>query len=138
MDRQTKSQIAITPKGPVEYTLNGSGPVVLACHGTSSDCFSTAGTAPLVDSGFSVLTPSRPGYGRTPLQSGQTAAQAADAMVALLDCLGIPSCGVVATSGGGPTGVALAANYPDRVQRLALMAAITRTEGRASEPAFQS
>lgn len=138
MPKPTDSQIANTPNGPIEYRLLGSGPVVLACHGTSSDCFSTEGTAPLLASGFSILTPSRPGYGRTPVQTGQTAAQAADAMAALLDCLGIPSCGVLAISGGGPTGVALAANHPKRVQRLALMAALTRTEGRANEPAYQS
>ena len=61
-----KSHIAQTVKGPIEYTLQGSGPVVLICHGTSSNCFSTDMTAPLVEAGFSVLAPSRPGYGRTP------------------------------------------------------------------------
>ncbi len=133
-----QSQIIQTSKGPIEYTLLGNGPVVLVCHGTSANCFSTEGTADLTQAGFSVLTPSRPGYGRTPLQAGQTAEQAAEALVSLLDGLGIQSCSVAAISGGGPTGVALAAGYPQRVKRLALVAAVTRPEDRPNEPAYKN
>ncbi len=68
-----ESRFADTAKGRIEYTLLGSGPVILVCHGTSSNCFSTAGDAPLVDAGFSVLTPSRPGYGRTSRKVGVSA-----------------------------------------------------------------
>lgn len=133
-----KSQIAQTSKGLVEYTLSGSGPVVLVLHGTSQNCFSTTLSAPLVEAGFSVLTPSRPGYGRTPLNVGRSAAQAAEAIVALLDSLGIQTCSAVAISGGGPTGVALAAGFPQRVSRLALIEAISRPEDRPNEPAYKS
>src|SRR5574341_738427 len=133
-----KSQIAQTSKGPIEYTLVGNGPAVLVCHGTSSNCFSIDDSAPLQNAGFSVLRPSRPGYGRTPLEVGRTAAQAAEALVALLDNLEIATCVVVAISGGGPTGVALAALFPERVKRLALVAAVTRPEERPNEPAYRS
>ncbi len=133
-----QSQIAQTPAGPIEYTLAGSGPAVLVCHGTSSDCFSTAGSEPLRAAGFQVLTPSRPGYGRTPEETGHTAAQAARAFICLLDELQIPSCAVLAISGGGPTGVALAADYPDRVKRLILAAASTRPENRPSEASYKN
>ncbi len=69
-----KSHIAQTSRGPVEYILLGSGPVVLLCHGTSSDCYSTQGFEALVQAGFSLLSPSRPGYGRTPsMQDGAVA-----------------------------------------------------------------
>ena len=132
-----KSQIAQTPKGPIEYTLQGSGPVVLVCHGTSSNCFSTAQAGPLVEAGFSVLIPSRPGYGRTSLEAGRSAAQAAEALVALLDALQIPTCSVLAISGGGPTGVALAAGFPRRVTRLVLAEAITYPENRPNEPGYK-
>jgi pimeloyl-ACP methyl ester carboxylesterase len=132
------NKIAQTVKGPIEYTLLGNGPVILACHGTSSDCFTKDGYEPLLSAGFSILTPSRPGYGRTPLRVGATAAEAAEVLAALLDNLKIESCSVMAVSGGGPTGIALAANFPKRVRRLALIAAITRPEDRAKEPAYQS
>jgi len=132
------SQITHTSKGPIEYTLQGSGPVVLVCHGTSSNCFSMSGVEPLVAAGFSVLIPSRPGYGRTPLEAGRSASQAAEALVALLDALQIQTCSVVAISGGGSTGIALAAGYPQRVQRLVLAAALSRPEQRPNEPTYKS
>ena len=133
-----KSQIAQTSKGSIEYTLQGSGPVVLVCHGTSSNCFSIEQAVPLVEAGFSVLIPSRPGYGRTPLEAGRSAAQAAGALVALLDTLQIPSCSVLAISGGGPTGIALAAGFPGRVTRLVLAEAITYPENRPNEPGYKN
>ena len=132
------SKIVETLKGPVEYTLFGNGPLVLVCHGTSSNCFSTELAGPLVQGGFSVLTPSRPGYGRTPLTVGQSAAEAAAGMVALLDALQIQTCAVVAVSGGGPTGIALAAMYPQRITRLVLTAAISHPEDRPNEPAYKN
>jgi pimeloyl-ACP methyl ester carboxylesterase len=133
-----KSQIAQTSKGSIEYTLLGSGPVVLVCHGTSSNCFSTEVSAPLVEAGFSVLTPSRPGYGQTPLEVGPSAAEAAQALIALLDSLAVQTCAVVAISGGGPTGVALAAAFPQRVMRLVLAAALTHPEDRPNEPSYKN
>jgi pimeloyl-ACP methyl ester carboxylesterase len=136
--KKMKSQIASTSKGPIEYTLQGEGPVVLVCHGTSSNCFSAELAGPLIEAGFSVLIPSRPGYGRTPSEVGRDNLQAAGALAALLDSLEIQACSVVAISGGGPTGVALAAAYPERVQRLALIEANTHTEGRQNEPAYRS
>ena len=133
-----KSQIAQTSKGPIEYTLLGGGPIVLFCHGTSSNCFSTNLAEPLAEAGFSTLTPSRPGYGRTPISAGRSASQAADALIALLDSLQVQTCSLVAISGGGPTGIALAAGYPQRIQRLILTAAISQPEERPNEPAYKN
>ena len=133
-----KSQIAQTSKGPIEYTLLGKGPVVLVCHGTSSNCFATELAGPFVEAGFRVLTPSRPGYGQTPSEVGRTASEAAQALVALLDSLQIQACSVVAISGGGPTGIALAAGFPQRVTRLVLAAAISCPEDRPNEPGYKN
>ncbi len=133
-----KSLLAHTSKGTIEYTYLGTGPTVLVCHGTSSNCFSTDLTAPLVEAGFSTLLPSRPGYGRTPLEVGPSAAETASALIALLDSLQIQTCAVLAISGGGPTGVALAATFPQRITRLALAAAITHPEDRPNEPGYKN
>ena len=133
-----KSQIAQISPGLIEYTLTGSGPTVLVSHGTSSNCFSTAETEPLVAAGFSVVIPSRPGYGRTPLEVGRSAAKAGQALIALLDCLQVQTCAVVAISGGGPTGVALAADFPQRVTRLVLAEAISWPEHRPNEPTYKN
>ena len=92
-----KSQIARTMKGPIEYTLQGHGPVLLVCHGTSENCHSGSALAPLLDAGFSLLTISRPGYGRTPSDVGRSNTEAADSLVALLDQLEISTCSVIAS-----------------------------------------
>jgi pimeloyl-ACP methyl ester carboxylesterase len=131
-------QIGNTQAGKIEYSLRGEGPVILVCHGTSRDCRSEGVDQRVLDAGFSALVPSRPGYGRTPLTAGRTVEQAAAALVALLDDLAVQQCRVLAISGGGPTGAALAAIYPDRVKELALAAAITRTYDRTSELAYAS
>lgn len=133
-----KSQIAQTTRGPIEYTLLGNGPVVLTCHGTSNNCFSTELANPLMDAGLSVLTPSRPGYGRTPLSVGRSARDAAAALNALLDTLKFQTCEVIAISGGGPTGIAFAALFPDRVTRLVLAAAVSCPENRPNEPSYKN
>lgn len=133
-----KSNIADTLHGPIEFTWPGKGPVVLVCHGTSSNCFATELAGPLVEAGFSVLTPSRPGYGRTMLTVGRSAADAAAALIGLLDCLEIQTCAVIAISGGGPTGVALAAMFPQRIKRLVLAAALTYPEDRPNEPGYKN
>jgi len=132
------SQIARTPKGPIEYTLLGNGPVVLVLHGTSSNCYSTELAEPLVKAGLSVLTPSRPGYGHTPLEVGRSVAQATVALISLLDFLQVQKCSVIALSGGGPTGIALAANYKYRVGHLALIAAVSHPEDRPNEPNYKN
>jgi hypothetical protein len=82
MGMKLESKIARTARGAIEYTLLGNGPVVLVCHGTSSNCFSIEGTAPLLEAGFAVLIPSRPGYGRTPLEAGRSAVEAAESLLA--------------------------------------------------------
>lgn len=133
-----KSQISQTGIGTIEYTLLGRGPVILVCHGTSSNCFSTEQASPLVEAGFSILTPSRPGYGRTPLSVGRSAAETALAFIALLDSLEVPTCSVLAISGGGPTGFALTAGYPEQIKRLTLAAAISHPEDRPNEPGYRN
>jgi pimeloyl-ACP methyl ester carboxylesterase len=133
-----ESKIASTPAGKIEYTQQGQGAVILVCHGTSRDCRSEGVDRRVLDAGFSALVPSRPGYGRTSLTCGRTVEQAAAALAALLDNLAIEQCRVMAISGGGPTGVALASAYPERVKSLVLAAAITRTYDRPSEPSYAS
>ena len=90
---ETGSEIANTSAGEIEYVLKGEGPVVLFLHGgpggydqglLESKTFN--------DGGFSVLSISRPGYLRTPLITGVTFEEQADAIEALLESLGISEC----------------------------------------------
>ncbi len=118
--------VAQTRAGRIEYTLLGQGPVVLRLTGSMEDCQSSSGNAALLAAGRSILTPSRPGYGKTPLSVGRTAPEAAEAMAALMEKLGVSNADVIAESSGGPTAIYLAARHPERVRRLVLEEAISK------------
>jgi pimeloyl-ACP methyl ester carboxylesterase len=90
------------------------------------DCQSSGGNEALLAAGFSILTPSRPGYGKTPLSVGKTAPEAAEAMAALMERLGISNADVIAESSGGLTAIYLAARHPERVRKLVLEEAVTK------------
>lgn len=108
-----------TAAGPVEYADRGSGEPLLAVHGTLGGCDQgLVATEFFRANGFRIIAPSRPGYLGTPLATGRTPEEQADALAALMDAIGIANFAVFAGSGGGPAAYALAARYPDRVTRL--------------------
>lgn len=106
-----------TERGPVEYDLYGTeGPVVLSVHaGLGGADQGRLFASWLQDDGFRILSPSRPGYLGTPLDSGRTIDEQADLLAALLDELNIDRVGVFAVSAGGPVGYTFAARHPERV-----------------------
>jgi pimeloyl-ACP methyl ester carboxylesterase len=121
------SEIRETAKGPIEFAVTGTGPVLLHLHAGGSGCDQTLGLSwDLHRDAFAVLTPSRPGYLRTPLTAGATPEQAADAVASLLDELGLGPVCVFGTSGGGPTALQFALRHPDRVWGLVLQSAISQ------------
>jgi pimeloyl-ACP methyl ester carboxylesterase len=77
------------------------------------------------DAGCTVLAPSRPGYGRTPLSTGGSVAAYADMVFDLCARLKIARVtAVVGVSGGGPTAATMAARHPELVERLILISAV--------------
>lgn len=114
-----QSQIVDTAAGPVQYSLQGEeGPVILFLHGTPGGFDHNPFFTPDPLPGFRQLTPSRPGYLGTPLDTGATPEQQARAYAALLDTLGINRVVVLGASGGGPSAVYFAALYPERTSAL--------------------
>ncbi len=112
--------------GPVEYRWDRrAGAVVIVFHGGHMRAGLALGEEVFADAGYSVLAPSRPGYGRTPLSVGGSVAGFADTTRVLCDHLGISRVeAVVGISGGGPTAVAMAARHPGQVRRLILQSAV--------------
>ncbi|GJM40745.1 MAG: alpha/beta hydrolase [Ardenticatenaceae bacterium] len=113
-----------TAVGPIEYAMRGNGPVLLVSHGGPGGYDQINMMADLVEAGFCVLAPSRPGYLSTPLSTGKTIAKQADAMIALLDALGINQVAAVGISAGGPIALELAQRYPERLWGLLMLAAV--------------
>ncbi|MGQ0601412.1 MAG: alpha/beta fold hydrolase [Anaerolineales bacterium] len=117
--------MAKTAKGSIEYRLEGSGPTVVVLNGGHCSRRSRLSHERLAEHGFSVLTPSRPGYDDTPSDVGETAQAAADALAALLETLQISTADVIGISAAGPTALAFAQRYPDKIRKLILESAVT-------------
>lgn len=120
------SQVVQTSKGAVEYAEFGAGPAILALHGAPGGYDGGGQGQSWVDQGYRFISPSRPGYLRTPLATGRTPEEQADALAALLDALGVDKATVIASSGGGPVGLQFALRHPTRCQGLVLISAITQ------------
>jgi pimeloyl-ACP methyl ester carboxylesterase len=112
--------------GPVEYRLEQRGDMsVVVFHGGHVRAGLPLGEEVFAEAGYTLLVPSRPGYGRTPLSTGRSVSGFCDVTRALCAQLGITRiAAVVGTSGGGPTAVTMAARHPDLVQRLILQSAV--------------
>ena len=120
---KTGSKILDTAAGTMEYQqIGNNGPVLLFLHGTPGG-YDQA----VPFEGMRVLAPSRPGYLRTPLDTGRTPQEQADAYAALMDSLGIDQVIVVGASGGGPSAIAFAVRHPDRTVALIALEAVSQT-----------
>lgn len=120
------SEVVETARGPVELARRGQAPFVLLFHGGPGGHDQGFAADALLRAGFGVLAPSRPGYLRTPLESGRTWPEQADAMAALLDALGVDRCSPYGVSAGGPAAISFAARHPDRAAALLLACAVTQ------------
>lgn len=106
--------------GSVEYTDVGTGPCVLVSHGIFHGCDGGQRSARDVVAGHRVIAPSRFGYLGSSMPPNATAADQADAFVALLDRLDVDRCDVLAISAGTSAAVQLALRHPDRVEHLVI------------------
>ncbi len=112
----TKSQLVTTKNGLMEYAKIGDGAVVMAVHGMPGGFDQGIfGFDWIANAGFHLLAPSRPGYLGTPLGTGKTYPEAADAYASMLDKLGIDKVSVVSISGGGPSAYEFAIRHQDRI-----------------------
>lgn len=118
-----------TALGPIEAAIIGEGPAVLVLHGVGGGYDQgLLHTHSLAKQGFKVIAISRPGYLRTPLETGRTHEEQADACAGLLDELGIQSAAVVGISAGGPPSLHFALRYPDRCWGVVLISAVNSSK----------
>lgn len=119
-----ENHILDTESGPVEYAVRGTGNPILYFHGTgAANEIVFPFEQPLLDSGFQLIVPNRPGYYGTPLLDRRGASACAQVARELLDRLAIDKVAVIGTSGGGPPASRFAAEFPDRTACLVLQCA---------------
>jgi pimeloyl-ACP methyl ester carboxylesterase len=117
------SQVVQTAKGPLEVSIRGSGPPVLVVHGAAGG-YDQGKLRSEAFEGITFIAVSRPGYLRTPLSTGPTPADQADAMAALLDVLQIDQTIFIGTSTGGLIGLYFALRHPQRCRALILISTV--------------
>ncbi|MGB1206617.1 MAG: alpha/beta fold hydrolase [Chitinophagales bacterium] len=121
-----KNEIIQTSTGQIEYSIYGTGKPVLFLHGGHANSKETLTHKHLNTEQLMLITPSRPGYGNTPLANNKTPVAAAKYIVELMDKLGFASFCVVGISAGGLTAIAIAGLYPNRVEKLVLASSTSK------------
>ncbi len=124
---QAGGTMAETARGPVEYGITGQGPAVIYAHGTPGGYDQGLAFAQFIsDAQCTFISPSRPGYLRTPLSSGASPEEQADLYAALLDVLGIEQANIIGFSGGGPSALQFALRHPTRCRGLVMIGGIVQ------------
>jgi pimeloyl-ACP methyl ester carboxylesterase len=127
-DLEAGSGLMLLPQGEMEFSDRGDGPAALVIHGSPGGYDQgLAFGKELAKRGFRIISISRPGYLRTPLLTGLTAADQADAIDALLQGLNVRRCAVLGVSEGSPCALQLAARHPERIGSLVLLSPIAES-----------
>jgi pimeloyl-ACP methyl ester carboxylesterase len=113
-----------TRAGDLSIAQAGSGPPVIAIHGLGATKASFLPTIAALADDFTVTALDLPGFGDSakPLGAPYDARFFADAVVALMDALGLERAHLAGNSLGGRVALEVALVRPDRVRRLALLA----------------
>jgi len=120
------SELLKTDHGDIEYAVKGEGPPVLLLHGSGGgyDQGLLLGKQ-VLGNGFKLISVSRFGFLRTPMPEDSSVEAQAALYTALLDYLKIKKVIVIAGSGGGPSALQFAHDYPDRCSALILVSAMS-------------
>ncbi len=121
-----KNKVISTILGEIEYCSIGKGIPIVFIHGGHSNCNETLCHKGFNLDEFQLITPSRPGYGNTPLDNNKSPRQAADLIIELLKYLSIENVIIYGISAGGLTAIELAANYPNKISKLILASSISK------------
>ena len=114
-------------------------PIVLL-HGVAESHVAWQQWVPVLSPHFRVIRPDLPGFGNSPLPASYdcTTSRIAGDMIRFLDGIGIERFHLVGAKIGGSTALQLAADYPDRVETLAVFGTPAKgaTGGKADLTAF--
>jgi pimeloyl-ACP methyl ester carboxylesterase len=95
---ERKIEVFSTDGMTIEYSIIGKGEPILVMHGGHSNCNEEFGYDFLIENGFSVITPSRPGYGKTSKEAGESLPIACEYYAKLLNQLNMGKVHILAIS----------------------------------------
>src|SRR5919201_3456789 len=120
----------------LHVVVGGEGPPLLLVHGWPQNWYAWRLVMPALARDFEVIAPDQRGIGLSDKpQDGYDPGTLAEDLVALMDALGHQQFAVVGTDTGLPIAYALAADHPDRVERVAL-AEVPGPPGAVASPPF--
>lgn len=116
-----QSRTVSLPSGIMEFAERGSGPPVLAIHGSGGG-FDQAleMLGELAQRGYRVIAPSRFGYLGSPMPKGASPELQADAFADLLDSMDVRKAVIIGGSAGALSATQFAIRHPDRCLALVL------------------
>lgn len=109
------------PGARVRYVRKGSGPPVVLVHGFASSLYTWKDVLPALAAGHDVVAIDLPGFGGSSIPRPLAGASYPGVVLAVMDHLGLDRAAFVGNSLGGSVAVAVAAEHPERVDRLALL-----------------
>jgi len=110
-----------------------SAPPIILIHGfISSNLIWSHVLRPLAQTGFRAIAPDLPGYGYSdkPADAQYTIDEQARAVIGLMDRLGIDKAVIAGASYGGAVASIMALDYPERVEKLILVGAVTNDQAK--------
>ena len=112
---------AAIPGGQIHYAEAGEGPPLLLLHSAPRSSRAYRYMLPRLAGTFRAVAPDLPGFGQSdPLAGAVTMDALGDAMIGLLDALGIARAHVFGYHTGNKVAAAMAARHPARIDRLVL------------------
>lgn len=121
------SQTTEISSGKIEHGSIGNGPAVLISHGTLGGYDQGYAISQLFSQEkFKFLCVSRAGYQNSSPTSGRTPEEQAASYIQLLDKEEISEVAIIGTSGGAPSALQFAQEYPDRCWALILISSISQ------------
>jgi 2-hydroxy-6-oxonona-2,4-dienedioate hydrolase len=116
------SQVFHSRFGLMEYAVAGKGPTAIMIHGTGGGFDQgLAFSNQLIAAGYQIVAPSRFGYLRSQLPSDPSSEHQADAIMDLMDHLGIARASVIGGSAGALSALQCAIRHPDRCSALVVI-----------------
>lgn len=108
--------------GPVHYLDEGEGPPILLLHGNPTWSFLYRGIVIRLRKRLRCVAPDYPGFGLSdhPLDYAHTPAEHAAVVGELVDHLGLEGMLVMGQDWGGPVGMRVALDRPDRIRGLVM------------------
>lgn len=122
----SESRLLETKFGKIEYAIRGQGKPVLLIHGAGGGFDQGLWLGRIcLDSNYKFIAPSKFGYLNSETPEEFSAKLQAEQYRILLDYLDIEKVDIIAVSAGGPSSIQFAHDFPERVEKLVLVSAVS-------------